>query len=232
MSYNSRPIKFVSPLIKIIFTGLMFNPKKILVLAPHTDDGELGCGGSIAKFCTSGSEVYYAAFCLCAKSLPAGMPVNTLEQECKKATEILGVPASNLILFNYEVRELPASRQKILEELLQLNKQIKPDMVFLPAASDIHQDHQVIHQEGIRAFKNTTFAGYELPWNNYSFHTNFFIQLTDREVAAKISALKEYKSQSHRNYMQEDFIRSLAKVRGVQANTEYAEAFEIYKWIV
>ena len=209
----------------------MFSPKKILVLAPHTDDGELGCGGSIAKFCDEGREVYYAAFCLCSKSLPADLPAKTLESECKKATVLLGISSSNLILFNYEVRELPASRQKILEELLQLNKQINPDMIFLPAASDIHQDHQVIYQEGMRAFKNVTFAGYELPWNNYRFHTNFFIKLNETELKKKIESLRSYQSQAHRNYMQEDFIRSLAKVRGVQCNSEYAEAFEIYKLI-
>ena len=104
-------------------------------------------------------------------------------------------------------------------------------MVLLPAASDVHQDHQVIHQEGIRAFKNTTFAGYELPWNNFSFHTNFFIRLSENEMQKKVNALKKYESQSHRNYMKEDFIRSLAKVRGVQANAEYAEAFEVYKLV-
>jgi len=209
----------------------MFNPKKILVLAPHTDDGELGCGGSIARFCAEGKEVYYAAFCLCSKSLPDNLPANTLELECKKATAVLGIPASNLILFNYEVRELPVARQQVLEELLQLNKTMAPDMVLLPAASDIHQDHQVIHQEGMRAFKNTTLAGYELPWNNYSFHTNFFMRLSQTDLNKKAKSLKAYQSQQHRNYMQEDFIRSLAKVRGVQCNSEYAEAFEVYKWI-
>jgi LmbE family N-acetylglucosaminyl deacetylase len=209
----------------------MFNPKKILVLAPHTDDGELGCGGTIAKFCQEGREVYYAAFCLCAKSLPADLPADTLELECKKATALLGIPASNLILFNYEVRELPASRQSILEELLKLNKSIAPDLVLLPAVSDVHQDHQVIHQEGMRAFKNTSFAGYELPWNNYSFRTSFFMRLSETELNTKIESLKAYRSQAHRNYMKEDFTRSLAKVRGVQCNSDYAEAFEIYKLI-
>jgi len=210
----------------------MFSPKKILILAPHTDDGELGCGGSISKFCEEGREVYYAAFCLCSKTLPAELTPDTLANECKKATSILGIKSSNLILFNYEVRELPQYRQQVLEELLQLNKQINPEMVLLPAASDVHQDHQVIHKEALRAFKNTTFAGYELPWNNYSFHTSFFISLSSENISTKVEALKAYKSQSHRNYMQEDFTRSLAKVRGVQANTAYAEAFEIYKWIV
>ena len=209
----------------------MFDPKRILVLAPHTDDGELGCGGSIAKFCAEKREVYYAAFCLCSKSLPDHLPANTLELECKKATSILGIPPGNLILLNYKVRELPQSRQQILEELLQLNRELKPDIVLLPAASDVHQDHQTIHQEGLRAFKNISFAGYELPWNNYSFRTNFFMHLSAGDLDKKTAALKAYTSQSHRNYMQEDFIRSLAKVRGVQCNTEYAEAFEVYKLI-
>ncbi len=210
----------------------MFNPSRIMVLAPHTDDGELGCGGTIAKFSAAGKEVFYAAFCLCSKTLPNTLPSNTLELECKKATSILGIPSSRLILFNYEVRELPQSRQKILEELLKLNKDINPEMVLLPAASDIHQDHQVIHQEGMRAFKNTTFAGYELPWNNYSIHTNFFVQLSDDLLNKKIESLKAYESQSHKNYMNEDFIRSLAKVRGIQANCHYAEAFEVYRWMI
>ncbi|HNF39194.1 MAG TPA: PIG-L family deacetylase [Chitinophagaceae bacterium] len=207
----------------------MFNPKKILILAPHTDDGELGCGGSIAKFCAEGKEVYYVAFCLCSASLPTHLPSDTLEQECKKATASLGIPASNLILFNYEVRQLPAVRQQILEELLQLNKKINPDLVFLPAVSDVHQDHHVIHQEGLRAFKNTTLAGYELPWNNYSFHTHFFIPLSADHLNKKLESLKAYQSQSHRNYMNENFTRSLATVRGVQCNSAYAEAFEIYR---
>ncbi len=210
----------------------MFNPTRIIILAPHTDDGELGCGGTIAKLSEEGKEVFYAAFCLCSKALPKMVPSNTLEVECRKATSILGVSTSRLILFNYEVRELPQFRQQILEELLKLNKDIHPEMVLLPAASDIHQDHQVIYQEGMRAFKNTTFAGYELPWNNYSIRTNFFVRISETDLTKKIESLKAYESQSGKNYMNPDFIRSLAKVRGVQANSPYAEAFEIYKWMI
>ena len=210
----------------------MFDPSRILILAPHTDDGELGCGATIAKLTSLGKEVFYAAFCLCSKSLPPSFPSNTLEMECRKATSVLGIPPSRLVLFNYEVRELPQSRQKILEELLKLNKDIHPEMVLLPAVSDIHQDHQVIHQEAMRSFKNTTFAGYELPWNNYRFHTNLFVRISDYDLDKKIKSLKAYDSQSQKNYMKEDFIRSLATVRGIQANSTHAEAFEVYRWIV
>ena len=56
---------------------------KILILAPHTDDGELGCGGSIAKLCDQGAEVYYMVFSICTNSLPKGLAPNTLSLEVK-----------------------------------------------------------------------------------------------------------------------------------------------------
>ena len=112
-----------------------------------------------------------------------------------------------------------------------MQKKIAPDLVLLPSGSDIHQDHKVLHEEGLRAFRNATLAGYELPWNNSSFRTSFFIRLTAEELSKKKAALKAYNSQAHRNYMQENFIHSLASVRGVQCNSEFAEAFEIYRMI-
>ncbi len=209
----------------------MFDPKTILVLAPHTDDGELGCGGSIAKFVAEGKKIYYAAFSLCSQSLPEGLPADTLAHECKKATHHLGIPAENITLFDFEVRNFPKLRQDILEELVKLNKQISPDLVFIPSSTDIHQDHGVIHTEALRAYKNSSLLGYELPWNHSQFNSTFFISLSEENLNKKTGALKAYLSQAHRSYMQDDFTFSLAKVRGVQSNTQYAEAFEVYKLI-
>jgi LmbE family N-acetylglucosaminyl deacetylase len=207
----------------------MFTPDRILILAPHTDDGELGCGGSAAKFCEAGKEVFYAAFSDCKKSLPKDLPADTLKNECKKATALLGIKASNLIFFDFEVRTFPAQRQEILEAMVKLNKSLQPDLVFIPSSDDIHQDHGVIHTEALRAFKYCSLLGYELPWNNSAFSTNCFIKISETNLQSKLTALKTYASQSQRNYFSEDFIQSLAKVRGVQSNCGYAEAFEVYK---
>lgn len=209
----------------------MFDPKKILVLAPHTDDGELGCGGTIAKFCRENREVHYAAFSSCQKSLPAGMADDTLIKECKTALQHLGMHASKLMTYDFEVREFTQKRQEILEELVSLDKYIQPDLVFIPSSTDIHQDHKIIHEEALRAFKKSSVLGYELPWNQRQTITTFFIKLNETEMEKKVKALAAYKSQQHRNYMQEDFIRSLAKVRGVQCNHTYAEAFEVHSII-
>ncbi len=206
--------------------------KKVLVLAPHTDDGELGCGASIHKFSSEGAEVFYVAFSICTRSLPEHLHPMTLAEEVKKATELLGVRKENLFLYDYDVRHFPAIRQTILEEMVALEKQVKPDLVLMPCSTDIHQDHQTIYAEGLRAFKRTTILGYELPWNNLSFTTNTFVTLSESNVQQKIKALNEYESQKTRSYLNADFIRSLAKTRGVQIAADYAEAFELIRWII
>jgi LmbE family N-acetylglucosaminyl deacetylase len=206
--------------------------KRILVLAPHTDDGELGCGASIAKSIEQGDEVYYVAFSICSRSLPAGWAPDTLAKEVKAATEVLGLPADNLILFDYDVRRFQEFRQDILEEMVKLKKRIQPHVVYVPSPTDIHQDHQAISQEGLRAFKDASLLGYEMPWNNISFNTRAFNILSEAHIQKKIDALERYETQKHRTYLNPDFIRSLATTRGVQIGARYAEAFEVIRWML
>ncbi len=210
----------------------MKKSQRALVLAPHTDDGELGCGGTITRFLEEGTEVYYIAFSICTKSLPPHLPPDTLEKEVKVATKILGIPPANLILYDYDVRRFKEFRQEILEELIKIKSQVNPDLVFLPTPADIHQDHQVISEEGLRAFKHTSILGYELPWNNVSFSTDCFIKLEAHHVENKVKALNAYASQKHRSYLNDNFIRSLATIRGVQITSLYAEAFEVIRWVI
>ena len=206
--------------------------KVVLILAPHTDDGELGCGGTIAKLCSEGHRVIYVAFSTCRRSLPEGWEPDTLEKEVKKAVKILGVAKDDLLLFDYDVRKFKEDRQLILEDIIELRKKYSPDMVFVPCTTDIHQDHQVISEEGLRAFKTATVYGYEMPWNNVSFNAHAFMKLNKEHVEKKVEALKEYKSQQHRSYINSEFIISLATVRGVQIAAEYAESFEVIRTIL
>ncbi|MCB1024848.1 MAG: PIG-L family deacetylase [Acidobacteria bacterium] len=206
--------------------------KNVLVLAPHTDDGELGCGGTIAKLLESGVNVYYAAFSTAEQSLPDNLPKDTLKVEVRNATRVLGIKEENLIIFDYEVRKLNYVRQEILERLIKIRSQTAFDLVFIPSLNDIHQDHKTIAEEGLRAFKNTTILGYELIWNNLTFNTTSFVKLDKKHIEKKVLALREYKSQAGRGYMSEDFVFSLAKSRGVQIGSEFAEAFEVVRLIV
>ena len=208
------------------------NIEKILILAPHTDDGELGCGGSIARFIEEGKKVFYAAFSTAEESVDPELPNNILEIEVKAATKKLGIKRENLFIYNNEVRKLNYIRQEILEELIKLKKKIDPDIIFMPSINDMHQDHSTVAREGLRAFKDRTILGYELIWNNITFNTTTFIILQHNHVQSKVDALQEYISQKDKSYMSKDFIFSLAQSRGVQIGKEYAECFEVIRWVM
>lgn len=192
---------------------------RILILAPHTDDAELGCGATIKKLSEAGKEVRVVAFS-CGTA-------NT--KEFYQALRILGAEANH---WNFETRYFPRDRQEILQKILDERKEFAPDTVFLPASDDIHQDHQVIYQEGVRAFKHVTVYGYELPWNSTQFRNQCYSGITPDHLQAKINALKHYESQATREYMNEEFIRSLAVMRGVQAGVKLAECFEVVRQVI
>ena len=206
-------------------------PNRVLIMAPHTDDGEFGCGGSIARFIEEDVDVFCVAFSACEQSVIKTLPKNILISEVKAASRVLGIKRQNLILLNYEVRTFNFRRQEILDDMIRLRRDISPDFVFMPQLQDIHQDHHTIAEEGLRAFKFASIFCYEIPWNNLTLTTSAFIHLQDRHVKRKISALSKYKSQSHRSYANEEFIRSLARTRGAQSGARYAETFHLIRWI-
>lgn len=211
----------------------MFNQKRrVLVLAPHTDDGEFGCGATINKLIEEGCDVYYAAFSACQQSVLPQFPSDILITEVKAATQVLGIVPENLILFDYDVRTFGYHRQEILDDMIKMRAEIQPDLIFMPNINDVHQDHKTVADEALRAFKFNSILSYELPWNNFSFETSSFVHLEEKHIQIKVNALKEYQSQMHRPYSDEDFIRSLARTRGVQIGTRYAEAFSVVRWII
>src|ERR1700694_1698350 len=161
----------------------------VLVLAPHTDDGEFGCGGTIAKFHARGAAVHYVAFSGAEESVPPGFPRNILRQEAAAATAVLGIPATHLQILDFRVRHFSSQRQDILEHMVRLMADLEPDIVLLPSSNDTHQDHAVIAAEGFRAFKRTTMLGYEIPWNNLEFRTSCFVELNEECVARKGRAM-------------------------------------------
>lgn len=204
--------------------------KKVLILAPHTDDGELGCGGTTAKFIENGNTVYHAVFSVCEQSVPGGLSQDTLEKEFLAASSVLGVKKN--YIFRYPVRRFNEFRQSILEDMIQMRNEIEPDVVIMPGLNDIHQDHHVLAEEGLRAFKQSTLLCYEMVWNNLKVTTTAFVKLEQRHLDKKIEALQAYHSQwGIRSYFNKVFIESMATVRGIQVNTQYAEAFDVLRWI-
>ena len=206
--------------------------QRVLVLAPHTDDGEFGCGGTMARLVEAGSEVRYVAFSIATKSLPAGFPPDTCAREVREATAELGIPEEQLTVHDFEVRTFPEHRQEILELLLELWEDWRPEAVLQPSLHDIHQDHQVIAAEGLRAFKRTTILGYEIPWNNFNFEYQAYFALERPHLERKVTALSKYASQQHRKYADPEYIWNLARANGINVGREFAEVFQVYRVVV
>jgi len=206
--------------------------RKALVLAPHTDDGEFGCGGTMARLVEGGCEVRYVAFSIATRSLPPGFAADTLAREVREATAELGIPPEALTVHDFDVRTFPERRQDILELLVALWDEWTPDAVFQPSLHDVHQDHRTIAEEGLRAFKRTTILGYEIPWNNFDFSYQWYVALEERHIDRKVAALEHYASQQHRRYANAEYVRNLARLHGINVNRAYAEVFQVYRVVV
>ena len=210
---------------------MQITSSRALVIAAHTDD-EFGCTGLIGRLIEQGTDVHVICFSWCEASVPVGFERDVLQHESRAAMGVLGIQSDRFLLRDYPVRHFPTHRQEILEELVALRRAIDPDLVLLPSPGEIHQDHGVVAQEGIRAFKHATVLGYELPMNTISFQHACFVRLEPRHIETKIRHAAAYVSQQHRTYMSAAFLTSLAVVRGVQMNAPAAEAFEVVRMVI
>jgi LmbE family N-acetylglucosaminyl deacetylase len=211
---------------------MLFAPKRALVLAPHADDGELGAGALVSRLVRLGVAVHEAVFSIARESVPKEFPEDVLARELQEAAAELGVPAARIKVFDFPVRKFPSLRQEILEELVALKRALAPDLVLVHASTDVHQDHHTVHEEAVRAFKDTTILGYELPWNTIEFRAQAVIAVEESDLEKKLKALARYASQAHRKYVDEEVVRGLARTRGAAIGVRFAEAFEVVRWVV
>lgn len=197
------------------------NVDSVLALSPHTDDAELGAGGTLAKLKRQGAKVTMLGF---------SAPREVNRDEFKASAAVLG--ADSVEIFDFETRRFLPDRQEILQILYDYNENHQPDLVLAPSTADLHQDHEVVTDEVMRAFRSSTVLGYELPWNNIQFNQTGFVELEEPDVNMKLEMLREYDSQiGRRNYFEEDYLRGLVRTRGVQIDSRYAEGFEVIRFV-
>jgi len=195
--------------------------KKVLLLAPHLDDPELSSGGFIAKLSEEKSHITYMSF----------YTTQVLREENKASSKILGI--NELIHHDFERRTFQNHRQKILQILYDYNKSHKVDLVLTPATTDIHQDHQIITEEAIRAFRSSTILGYYISGNNPIIHHDCVVKLNARQIKKKAEAILCYKSQFHRGPLfKSEYTLSRSLNCDVHFDTKYIEYFEVIKLVI
>jgi len=205
---------------------------KVLVLAPHTDDMELGCGGLVSRLTFEfASDVSCVCFSAAEESVSPNFDSDILRREAPAAGAALGVDSSKYSVLRYPVRRFHEFRQNILDEMIKLTRNCQYDLVVVPASSDQHQDHQIIHNEACRAFKATSIIGYHFPWNCFVSKHHFVVQIAREDLDRKILALQAFKSQQSRKYMDSVFLESSAIYTGSLIGVSYAESYEVIRMV-
>ena len=191
---------------------------KILIISPHPDDGILGAGGTIAKFIEKDTEIKYLILSWAEQGFN--------KEEIKNALQVLGIKESHILMLNYQVRNFPYFASAIRQELINLRESFKPNLIFCHNSFDFHQDHQIVNQEALRAFREENLMGYILPWNLKECRFNSFISFEKKHLDKKLAALKKLNSQQFRFYYNPDRITAWAISAGLFRRKEYAEMFE------
>lgn len=204
---------------------------KILFISSHADDIELCCGGAVARFVEEGHTIKHICFSF-HKNI---YPKNNIKKEFEASQKILGTTDTETYNFSGSWGEFQNKRQFIYNVLEKCRDEFKPDVVFTHSSFDTNQDHVTVNEETVRVFKkHASIYGYEFPNNNLKFNYDMFIKLKSNHIEKKIKALACYKSQHKKethNYMDKSYILALAKVRGQQVMTDFAECFEVIRVI-
>jgi len=201
-----------------------FYAKRVLFIGAQPDDIDLGCGALIAHIVNQ-SEV----MCVTLSDNQKNPLLTHLPEEHYRSMAVLGVPEKNVVLGQFETRRFPEFRQEILEYMIQLNKSFGPEIVFVHTKADIHQDHGTITEEALRAYRGTTVLGYDVLRSSYGFFPNFLVEVTERDVECKVSALAEYKTYASKYYFDPAITRSTMIRHGALAERPFAEGFDILR---
>ncbi len=204
--------------------GMKFYGKKVCFIGAHPDDIELGCGALIARIAGK-AEVRCVTFSDNRKN-----PTLThLIPEHYASMETLGVPKDRVELLDFETRRFQERRQDILEAMIAIMRRDDPDIVFVHTKSDVHQDHQVLTQEALRAFRGRTVLGFDVIRSSYGFFPEFLVGVEEEDVSKKLAALAQYKTYAGKYYFSPEVTKATLIRNGAICERHYAEGFDILR---
>ena len=197
---------------------------RLLFVGAHPDDIEIGCGAFLASVSTA-AEV----LCVTLSENQEKPQHKNLVEEHYQSMSVLGVTAERTIVAGFETRNFPRDRQTILEYLYELNREHRPHIVFVHSRADIHQDHEVVTMEALRAFRGTTVLGFDVLRSSYGFFPNFLVEVSEEDVEKKFLALSKYVTYTDKYYFDREIVRATLIRHGALAERPFAEGFDILR---
>ncbi|HND49596.1 MAG TPA: PIG-L family deacetylase [Anaerolineales bacterium] len=206
--------------------NMNFFGKRVLFIGAHPDDIELGCGALLHHIVKNTDA---SVLCVTLSDNQKNPDLKKVKNEHLNAMQVLGVPSDNVVLGPFTTRVFPDSRQEILEYFLKLRKEFKPDLIFTHSKQDVHQDHNTMTDEALRAFRGITVLGFDVVRSSYGFFPHFLVEVTEEDVNKKIEALSQYDTYQDRYYFNAELTRSIMVRHGALAERPFAEGFDILR---
>ena len=202
---------------------------KILCLGAHSDDIEIGCGGTILKLIDDFPEAqfYWAVF----------SGDNNRAKEAKRSANVFLNGAESRIIDLHDFKEsyFPFYGAEIKDFFEALKQEFSPDLIFTHYRNDAHQDHRLLSDLTWNTYRNHLILEYEIPkYDGDLGNPNLFVHLNEHFVQMKVKYICEtFTSQNQKLWFSEDAFKSIMRIRGIESNSssKYAEGFHCRKMV-
>jgi LmbE family N-acetylglucosaminyl deacetylase len=194
---------------------------RVLAIGAHSDDIEIGAGGTILTWIASGAEV---SVDWCVLSAPAE---RATEARSSAADFLAGAARSDIHLGDFRDGYFPAERTAVKDWVEGLKRLERPDVILCHQRDDAHQDHRLVCELAWNTFRDHLILEYEIPkWDGDLGQPNAYVALPEAALARKIELLhKHFGTQRSKAWFDDETFRGLARLRGVECRERYAEAF-------
>jgi LmbE family N-acetylglucosaminyl deacetylase len=206
------------------------SPLKILCLGAHSDDLEIGCGGTILKLLGENENIHMHWTVFSAW--------NTRSDEAKAGAEkfLAGAAQTEIELEKFRDGFFPYEGGEIKAYFEELKGRVNPDLIFTHCRHDLHQDHRLVNELTWNTFRDHMILEYEIPkYDGDIGNPNVFVHLDEETCRRKIAYIIEsFRSQGTRAWFTQDVFLALLRLRGLESNSphRYAEGFYCRKTVL
>jgi LmbE family N-acetylglucosaminyl deacetylase len=205
-------------------------PRKILCLGAHSDDIEIGAGGTVLQLVSTNPDLEFLWVVFSAGG-------SAREREARRSAALFleGAKQQEVIVKDFRDGFFPYDGGRIKEFFEELKKRISPDLIFTHYRDDRHQDHRAICDLTWNTWRNHLILEYEIPkYDGDLGSPNWFVPLRREICNRKIKHICDvFQTQSNKAWLTEDTFQALLRLRGVEcaAPRGYAEAFYCRKLV-
>jgi LmbE family N-acetylglucosaminyl deacetylase len=195
--------------------------REILCLGAHSDDIEIGCGGTILELIAAhpGVRITWVVF--------SGNPTREIEARRAAARFLRGARSPRVVIRKQRDGFFPVEMSEIKEFFEELKRTCTPDLVFTHYRHDRHQDHRTLSDLTWNTFRDHLVLEYEIPkWDGDLGTPNMFVRVSPQLARRKVATIcSVFKTQASHHWFTPDLFLGLMRMRGIECNTQYAEAF-------